>query len=75
MRNCAECAIEVVDTVEKVLGESLEGKVLCGLNLTLGLRLEVAVLCDLTLVLVLLRRVSVLFILSTVTTLWLFDVP
>jgi hypothetical protein len=45
--------IEVVNAVQQVSGEALEGKVLGCANLTLGLLLQVAVLGDLTLPLVL----------------------
>jgi hypothetical protein len=52
--------IEVVNAVEQVSGEALEGKVLGRANLTLGLLLQVAVLGDLTLPFVLQLIVSAL---------------
>jgi hypothetical protein len=45
--------VKVVNAVQQVSGETLEGKVLGCANLTLGLLLQVAVLGDLTLPLVL----------------------
>lgn len=56
--NNGKSTIEVIDAVEQVFGESLQGKVLCCLHLSLGLLLEIAVLGDGALPLVLLRRVS-----------------
>lgn len=44
--NHAQSAVEVVDTVNKVLGELLDGKVASSLNLTLGAILEVSEVGD-----------------------------
>lgn len=45
-RDVDQCAIEIVDRVQQVFGEALEGKVFGGLDLAFGLFLEVAVFCD-----------------------------
>lgn len=39
-------AVEVVDALDEVAGEALQGKVLCGLDLALGALLQVAVVGD-----------------------------
>jgi hypothetical protein len=41
-----ECAVEVVDGLDEVAGEALQGEVFGGLNLALGALLEVAVVGD-----------------------------
>lgn len=58
--NNGEGAVQVVDTVEEVLGESLKSEVLCCLDFTLCLLLKVAVLGDLTLPLVLYSGLSIM---------------
>ena len=55
-----EGTVEVVNAVEQISGETLEGKVFGCADLTLGLLLQVAVLGDLTLPLVLQLIVSAL---------------
>lgn len=47
LRHVLQCTVEVVNAVEKVLGELLEGEVSCCVDFSLRLFLEVAVVGDL----------------------------